>query len=414
MYKILKLFAREILDSRGIPTVEVDIKIVDDKWKVWIWRASVPSWASTGKHEALELRDWDKNRYNGRGVLNAVSNVNIVIWQNIKEKEFKSFRDLDRFLIDLDATENKSKLGANAILAVSIAFIKSCACLEWKEVYEFLGDWDFVMPKAMFNILNWGQHADNELDIQEFMIVPVWFENFHESVRAWEEVFASLKTLLSKKNYSLAVWDEWWFAPKISKSFEALDFLVAAIVKAWYTTEQVKLSLDVAATEFMDWGESYVFEWEIKSAQDMIEFYYELMKKYPFISIEDWIGEDIFEDWADLNGKLWDKIMLVWDDLLVTNIDRLRQSIDKNLCNSVLVKPNQIWTISETIDFVNMAKDADMKIIVSHRSGETEDTFIADFAVAIWADFVKFWSFSRSERLAKYNQLLRIEEKTLR
>jgi len=413
MYKILGLYSREVLDSRWNPTVEVDIIVANNERWFAKWRAIVPSWASTGVHEAIELRDWDPKRYWWKWVLKAVENVNKIIKDAILNKDFESFRELDKFLIDLDWTENKSNLWANAMLWVSMAFVVACANSEWTRLYDFISNGHArVLPYPMMNILNWWSHADNSLDIQEFMIVPIGATNFHEAVRMWSEVFHSLKTILKEKKYSTGVWDEWWYAPNLSSNEEALDLIVDAINKAWYDTNKIKLALDVAASEFYkDWKYIMKWEWKIFNSEELIKFYESMISKYPIISIEDGLSEDDFDWWKILQEKLWKKIMIVWDDLLVTNISRLKMAIDKKLCNSILIKLNQIGTVSETIDAVNLAHEYDMKAIISHRSGETEDTFIADFSVAMNTWFIKTWSLSRTDRIAKYNQIMRIEDR---
>jgi enolase len=407
MYEIKNVHAREVLDSRWNPTVEVEITL-----EKWFWRAIVPSWASTWIHEALELRDWDKSRYLWKWVLKAVENVNTTIKKEIVWKAFKNYRELDELLIKLDWTKNKSNLWANAILWVSMAFVVAASNSEWKKVYEYLwlGNWK-ILPTPMMNIINGWSHADNNVDIQEFMIVPVWATSIKEAVRMWAEVFHNLKKILSEKWLSTSVWDEWWYAPNLSSNEDAIKVILEAISKAWYDTNQIKLALDVASSEFYKDGK-YNLSWEgkILSSSDLVKFYGDLVSKYPIISIEDWMAEDDFEGWKELNEKLWSKIMLVWDDLFVTNIERLSMGIKENLANSILIKLNQIWSVSETIDAIDMATSDWMKSIISHRSWETEDTFIAHLVVAKNTWFIKTWSLSRTDRIAKYNELIRIEE----
>lgn len=407
-YKIIDVKAREVLDSRWNPTVECELIL---EWNVMA-RAIVPSGASTWVHEALELRDGDKNRYLWKGTLTAVNNVNTIIRDAILNHEFESFRELDQLLISLDGTANKSKLGANAILSVSMAFVSAIAKKDWKFIYEYLWEWKgHVLPYPMMNILNGGAHADNNVDIQEFMIVPVGAENFHEWLRIGAEVFHNLKSILKEKWLATSVGDEGGFAPNLSSNEEALQVIMQAIDKAWHTGK-VKLALDVASSEFFRDG-MYDLAGENKklTADELIQLYVDRCSKYPIISIEDGMAEDDFEGWKKLTEILGDKIMLVGDDLFVTNIERLQMWIDQNMANAILIKLNQIWTVSETLDAINLAHNHDMKSISSHRSGESEDTFIADLAVAMNTGFIKTGSASRTDRIAKYNQLLRIEEK---
>jgi len=413
MYKILDLYAREILDSRGNPTVEVEIVVSNEERWVATGKAIVPSGASTWIHEALELRDGDMKRYGGKWVLTAVENVNVTIKNILLGKEFKSFRELDTFLIELDGTENKKNLWANAILGVSMSFVVACSRCEWKEIFDYLSDGHArVLPYPMMNIINGGSHADNSVDIQEFMIVPVGAENIHEAVRMWAEVFHTLKKILKWKKYATSVGDEGWYAPNLWSNEEAFQIIVQAIEESGYTTKQIKLAIDAAASEFyVDWKYKMEGEWKILDAEELVEFYEEMVKKYPIISIEDWLAEDDFDWWKLFQKKLWSKIMNVWDDLLVTNIKRFKMAIEQNMCNSILIKLNQIGTVSETLSAIELAHEHDMKAIVSHRSWETEDTFIADLVVAMNTWFIKTWSLSRTDRIAKYNQLMRIEEK---
>ena len=409
MPKIKNVHAREILDSRGNPTIEVEVSLENGI----IGKAIVPSGASTGIHEALELRDGDNSRYMGKWVLKAVENVNTEIKKNIENKSFTDFNELDKYIIELDGTKNKSKFGANAILGISMAFVDACAKNEGKWIYEYLGkgEWN-ILPYPMMNILNWWIHADNNVDIQEFMIVPVWAKNIREAVRMWAEVFHTLKKILKAKWLVTSVGDEWGYAPNLGSNEEAFKVIVDAILQAGYNTDQIKLAIDAAASEFYKDGKyNMEWEWRILSSAELVDFYIEMIEKYPIISIEDGLAEDDFEGWKLAEEKMWSKIMTVWDDLLVTNIERLKMSIEKWLCNSILIKLNQIGSVSETISAVNMAHENGMKAVISHRSGETEDTFIADLAVALNTGFIKTGSLSRTDRVAKYNQLIRIEER---
>ncbi len=429
MPKITKIESFEILDSRGNPTLEVEITL-DNKTK---WSAKVPSGASTWVHEALELRDWDKDRYNWNWVLKAKANIDTFISEEINWKVFWTFRELDAVLLKLDWTKNKSKLWANAILWVSLAFAKACANYENIELYQYIRNiiWensplltsskgrgitqqDYILPIPMMNIINGWEHADNSLDFQEFMIVPIWFKTLAEKVRVWTEIFHSLKSILKEKGLATSVGDEGGFAPNISSNKKAIKIVIKAIENAWYSTDDVKISLDVAASEFYVKGKyKLVWEWVEYSSSELITYYEDLVEKYPIFSIEDWLDEDDFEWWALLQEKLWDKVKLVWDDLFVTNIERLQIWIEKKLANSILIKLNQIWTLSETLDAILLAKENNMISIISHRSWETADTFIADLAVATNAWYIKTWSLSRSERVEKYNRLMRIEREVI-
>lgn len=408
MYTIKNVYAREVLDSRGNPTVEVEITLENG-----FWRAIVPSWASTWVHEALELRDGDKSRYLWKWVLKAVENVNTTIKNAIVWKNFSDYRELDEALLKLDWTKNKSNLWANAILWVSMAFVVACSNSENKQIFEYLGKEEGkVLPVPMMNILNWGSHADNNVDIQEFMIVPVWAKSLKEAVRMWAEVFHNLKNILKARWLATSVGDEGGYAPNLASNEEALAVIIEAIQKAGYTTEQIKLALDVASSEFFkDWKYNLEWEWKILSSAELVDFYKNLCEKYPIISIEDWMAEDDFDGWKMLTEALGSKVMLVWDDLFVTNIERLAMWIEKWLWNAILIKLNQIWTVSETIDAIDMATKAGFKSIISHRSWETEDTFIAHLVVAKNTWFIKTGSLSRTDRIAKYNELMRIEEK---
>ncbi|MCF7834453.1 phosphopyruvate hydratase [Candidatus Gracilibacteria bacterium] len=411
MYKILNLYAREVLDSRGNPTVEVELEISNNKGKSGRGRSIVPSGASTGIHEALELRDGDEKRFGGKGVLTAVNNVNEIIKKEITGKEFDNYEKLDQFLISLDGTENKSKLGANAILAVSMAFVVACANSEGKWIYEYLNEGKgSTLPYPMMNILNGGSHADNNVDIQEFMIVPVGANNLHEAIKMGAEVFHSLKKILNKKGMVTSVGDEGGYAPNLASNEDAFRIIMEAINKAGYNFDQIKLAIDAAASEFYKDGK-YNIDGKFMDANQLVSYYEDMVSKYPIISIEDSHAEDDFEGRKEMMNKLGDKIMIVGDDLFVTNIQRLEMGIKEKMANSILIKLNQIGSVSETINAIHMANQNGMKAIVSHRSGETEDTFIADLAVAMNTGFIKTGSASRSERICKYNQLMRIEEK---
>lgn len=407
MYTIQKVQAREVIDSRWNPTVEVDIAL--SSW--YIGRAIVPSGASTGVHEALELRDGDITRYNGKWVLKAVNNVNTVISPAIVGKSFETVRDLDKVMIDLDGTKNKSVLGANAILGVSMAFVTAVAKENKKWLYEYINKWEWTtLPYPMMNILNGWSHADNNVDIQEFMIIPVDAPNFHEALRMGVEIFHTLKKILKGKGLATSVGDEWGYAPNLASNEEALQVIMQAIEEAGYAGK-IKLALDCAASEFYKDGKyDLAGEGKVCNQSELIDIYASRVEKYPIISIEDGMSEDDFEGWKMFNERLWDKIMSVGDDLFVTNMERLQMGIQQKMANAILIKLNQIGSVSETIDCVRMAQVNGMNAIISHRSGETEDTFIADLAVALNTWFIKTGSGSRTDRIAKYNQLLRIEE----
>lgn len=410
MAKIEKTAAREILDSRGNPTVEVDI-ILDDGT---IGRASVPSGASTGRHEACELRDNDSKRYLGKGVTKAVSNVTEKIGPKIKGMDPSEQENIDKLMIDLDGTENKSRLGANAILGVSIAITRAAASALNKPVYKYLGnDNASIIPVPMMNIINGGKHADNNLDIQEFMIMPVGADSFREALRIGAEVFHCLKKILNARGYNTNVGDEGGFAPELKCNEEALGTIIEAINKAGYEPgKDVLLALDVAANEVYEDGK-YVLKAEEdpeKSIEDMISFYEHLISNYPIYSIEDGFSEDDWDGWKALTEKLGSRVQLVGDDLFVTNTNRFKKGIDLGIANSILIKLNQIGTITETIQTIEMARSKGYTTVISHRSGETEDTIISDIAVATDAGQIKAGSLSRTDRICKYNQLLRIEE----
>ncbi len=408
MSKIQNVFAREVLDSRGNPTVEVEVTLDNGV----MGRAIVPSGASTGVHEALELRDDDKMRYLGKGTLKAVNNVNTSIKDAVIGQDFPTVRELDELMIRLDGTPTKSKLWANAILGVSMAFVVAAAKSENKRIYEYIneGKWH-TLPFPMMNILNWWSHADNNVDIQEFMIVPVGAENIHEAVRMGAEVFHNLKKILKAKGMVTSVGDEWWYAPNLGSNEEAIQVIMEAIKQAGHEGK-IKLALDCAASEFFKEGKyNLAGEGKILDHTQLVDLYASRVEKYPIISIEDGMAEDDFDGWKEITKRLKDKIMLVGDDLFVTNMERLQMGIDQDMANAILIKLNQIWTVSETVDCVRMAQDHGMNAIISHRSGETEDTFIADLAVALNTGFIKTWSASRTDRICKYNQLMRIEEK---
>jgi enolase len=413
MPAIIGCHAREILDSRGNPTVEVDVFLENGI----MGRAAVPSGASTGEHEALELRDKDASRYLGKGVTKAVQNVNDVIAPAFLENDIDALDQvmLDKFLIDLDGTEDKSHLGANAILGVSLAICKAAADYCDLPLYQYIGGVNSkILPVPQMNILNGGSHADNNVDLQEFMIMPVGAPNFKEALRMGVEVFHNLKSVLKKKNYNTAVGDEGGFAPNLSSNEEALQVILEGIQKAGYKPgEDVLLALDPAASEFYDEKEKvYVLKAENKKLDSdaMIGFYENLVTKYPIISIEDGLAQDDWDGWVKLNQRLGKRIQIVGDDLYVTNIKRLQKGIELKATNSILIKLNQIGTVTETLDAIDMAKKAGFTAVVSHRSGETEDTTIADFVVATNAGQIKTGSASRTDRVCKYNRLLRIEE----
>ncbi|MFZ5640714.1 MAG: phosphopyruvate hydratase [Bacillota bacterium] len=406
---IADVYAREILDSRGNPTVEVEVVLEDGS----VGRAAVPSGASTGAYEAVELRDGEKGRYLGKGVLQAVENVNSVIAPEIIGFDGIDQVGIDNLMIEMDGTPNKGKLGANAILGVSMAVAKAVANSLGLPLYKYLGGFNAKeLPVPMMNILNGGKHADNNVDIQEFMVMPVGAGSFAEALRIGAEIFHNLKSVLKGKGLNTAVGDEGGFAPNLGSNEEALAVIVEAITKAGYKPgEDVVLALDVAATELYKDGK-YVLEGEgkTKTAEEMIAFYEGLTKKYPIVSIEDGLSEDDWEGWKKLTAALGSKVQLVGDDLFVTNTDRLKQGIDSGTANSILVKVNQIGTLTETFDAIEMAKRAGYTAVISHRSGETEDATIADIAVATNAGQIKTGAPSRTDRVAKYNQLLRIEE----
>ena len=402
MSKIKDVFGYEILDSRGNPTVCVEVTL-DNGIK---GLASVPSGASTGIHEALELRDNDKSRYNGKGVLKAISNINGPIRDLVLGMDPANQKELDEAMIKLDGTNDKSKLGANAILGVSLANLKAASLDSGKELYEYLGN-GTTMPKCMMNILNGGAHATNGLDIQEFMIVPSK-EDYADNLRMGSEIFHSLKKLLDTMGLNCGVGDEGGFAPNISNSLEALELLSKAISSANYVLgRDVYLAMDAAASEFYEDG-IYNFEGKKMSSDEMIDFYTSIIDKYSIISIEDGLAEDDYAGWTELTKRLGNKIQLVGDDLFVTNKELLQKGIELKMANAILLKLNQIGTVSETLETIKLAKDNGYKTIISHRSGETEDNYIADFAVGLDLGQIKTGSVSRGERTSKYNRLIRI------
>lgn len=406
---IEEIVAREILDSRGNPTVEVDLYLEDGT----MGRAAVPSGASTGAYEAVELRDEDKSRYNGKGVLTAVENVNSIIAPEIEGYDATDQIGVDQAMIELDGTPNKGRFGANAILAVSMAAAKAAAQALGLPLYQYLGGANAkVLPAPMMNILNGGKHADNNVDIQEFMIMPVGAQSFAEALRMGTEVYHQLKSVLKKKGLNTAVGDEGGFAPMLGSNEEALEVIMEAIAASGYQPgAEIMIALDAAATEFYKDGK-YVFAMEgtSRSAAEMVQYYAMLVDKYPIISIEDGLAEDDWEGWLGLTETLGGKVQIVGDDLFVTNTSRLARGIESGVANSILIKLNQIGTITETLDAIEMARQAGYTSVVSHRSGETEDTTIADLVVAVNAGQIKTGAPCRTDRVAKYNQLLRIEE----
>ncbi|HEY1336973.1 MAG TPA: phosphopyruvate hydratase [Bryobacteraceae bacterium] len=411
MTTIVKVIGREILDSRGNPTVEADVYLADGN----MGRAAVPSGASTGEHEAVELRDGDKSRYLGKGVLKAVGSVNGEIAKALNGRDARNQGEIDRLMIALDGTPNKGRLGANAILAVSMAAARAAAASHRTPLYRYLGGVNgTVLPVPMMNIINGGAHADNSVDLQEFMIAPFGAERFSEALRMGVEVFHTLKKVLSKKGYSTAVGDEGGFAPMLKSNEEAIESVLEAISQAGYEPgKQIGICLDPASSEFFKDGK-YVFKKSDKSERNsgqMVEFWAKWVEKYPAIlSIEDGMAEDDWKGWKALTEAVGKKIQLVGDDLFVTNTERLKRGIDEGVGNAILIKVNQIGTLSETLAAMQMAASAGYRSVVSHRSGETEDPIIADLAVATNAGQIKTGSASRTDRIAKYNQLLRIEQ----
>lgn len=416
MFTIESIQSREILDSRGNPTVEVDLTLKGGAFG----RAAVPSGASTGSREALELRDGDKKRYLGKGVCKAVGNVNTLISARLAGQKFETQVALDEAMIELDGTPNKAKLGANAILGVSMAFCRAAAVASQKPLYESIaksygnGTEKFAMPVPLMNIFNGGAHADNGIDFQEFMIVPVGAQTFSDALRMGVEVFHHLKAVLKDEHLNTGVGDEGGFAPSLEdyeeKHEQVLEFIMQAIEQAGYQAgRDIYLGLDVAASEFFDNGK-YRFEGRLLSSKEMVSVYENFMSQYPIITIEDGLAEGDWDGWKEMTARLGSKVQLVGDDIFVTNPAILKEGIQAKAANSVLVKLNQIGTVTETLRTIRMAQDAKYTAVISHRSGETEDAFIADLAVGVSAGQIKTGSASRSDRLAKYNQLLRIEE----
>ena len=410
MTVIMEVHGREVLDSRGNPTVEAEVFLSSGV----VGRAIVPSGASTGEHEAVELRDGDKGRYVGKGVLKAVDHVNTEIADALEEMDASDQRALDQTLIDLDGTENKGRLGANAILAVSMAAARACADAYDMPLCRYLGGTNAsVLPLPMMNILNGGAHADSNVDFQEFMVMPVGAPSFSEALRWGVEVFHTLKGVLKKRGYNTAVGDEGGFAPSLKSNVEAIELVIEAIQAAGYTPgEQIAIALDPASSEFYQDGK-YVFKKSDKStltSEQMVQYWTDWANKYPIVSIEDGLAEDDWKGWKMLTDSIGSRVQLVGDDLFVTNTKRLQQGIDKKTANSILIKVNQIGTVTETLDAIELARRNGYTSVISHRSGESEDTFIADLAVATGAGQIKTGSASRTDRIAKYNQLLRIEE----
>lgn len=408
MTAITDIIGREILDSRGNPTVEVDVVLEDGS----IGRAAVPSGASTGAHEAHELRDGG-SRYMGKGVVKAVEAINGEVFDTLQGMDAEEQRRLDKALCDLDGSDNKSKIGANAILGVSLAIAKAAAIAANLPLYRYLGGVNaHKLPVPMMNIINGGEHADNPIDFQEFMIVPIKAENIRQSIRMGAEVFHTLKKSLSDAGHNTNVGDEGGFAPNLSSTVDALDFITKSIEKAGFKPgEDICIALDAASTEFYENGKyNLKGENKVLDASSMVDYYDELIGSYPIISIEDGLAEDDWDGWKLLTEKIGNKCQLVGDDLFVTNVSRLKDGIDQGIANSILIKVNQIGTLSETLDAVEMAQRAGFTAVISHRSGETEDVTIADIAVATNAGQIKTGSLSRTDRMAKYNQLIRIEE----
>jgi len=409
MTKIKTIKARQILDSRGNPTVECDIYLEDNSFG----RASVPSGASTGKHESIELRDEDPHRYNGKGVQKAISNIINIITPKIEKQSFASFWEFDKKLIDIDNSKNKSNLGANATLALSLAYARSLAHQQKENLFSFLSEEEkYILPVPMINIINGGSHADNNVDIQEFMIAPVGAPSFSEAIRYGCEIFYSLKSKLKSKGLNTNVGDEGGFAPDINSSNEVIELIIEAINSTGLKIkEDIVLSLDVASTEFYKDSKYHLqSEKKVLSSENMIDYLKDLSRTYPIYSIEDGMSEDDWEGWQNLTKEIGNTTQLVGDDLFVTNIERLQKGIDNKIANSILIKVNQIGTLSETLSTIKLSKSHNYSNIISHRSGETEDTTISDLAVATSAGQIKTGSLSRTDRTAKYNQLLRIEE----
>jgi len=418
MYKIKNVIAREILDSRGNPTVETKV-VLDGGFEGTF---GVPSGASTGAYEALELRDGDKSRYGGKGVLKAVENTNVIILNAIKDKEFSSQEELDSFLIALDGTKSKSNLGANAVLGVSCAFTKAAASQDGIALYSFInneykrlgGKNNLSLPTPSFNVINGGKHGENGIDFQEFMILPIGPKTFADKLRAGAEIFQALKSTIKSKGMSVGVGDEGGFAPQLGANVRALEIIEEAVSKtAWKFGEDVKIALDCASSEFFKDGK-YVLEGEPEkltlSSSEMIDFLNNMAEKYPIVSIEDGLAEDDWSGWSELTAKSGSKLALVGDDLLVTNVEKIQMAIEKKACNYILIKLNQIGSLTETLKSIVLAQSNGFGIMISHRSGETADTTIADLAVGVGAERIKSGSTSRSERLEKYNRLMQIEQ----
>jgi len=407
--EIVDVFARQILDSRCFPTVEVEVTLEDGT----VGRAAVPSGASTGMFEAVELRDEDKSKYNGKGVLKAVDNVNNLIAEELIGMNIFDQVSIDKTMIELDGTDNKGKLGANAMLGVSLACAKAAAEYLGISLYQYVGGVNAkVLPVPMMNIINGGKHADNNVDLQEFMIMPAGAPSFSEALRMCAEVYHALKSLLKSKGYETGVGDEGGFAPNLRSNEEAIQVIIEAIEKSGYTPgKDIYIALDPASSELFENGKyNLAGEGKMLTPEEMANFYVDLVNKYPIISIEDGMAEEDWEGWKYITEKLGDRVQLVGDDLFVTNTKRLKMGIDKGVANSILIKLNQIGTLTETLNTIEMAERAGYTAVVSHRSGETEDTTIADLVVAVNAGQIKTGAPARSERVAKYNQLLRIEE----
>ena len=405
--KLKNITAREIFDSRGNPTVECELIFENIPFP---FRGMVPSGASTGKFEALELRDLDSNRMSGKGVLKAVSNVNELIKPLILEKSFIGFKDFDKFLIDLDGTENKSKFGANAILSLSLAYYKAWSYSNYGAIFLSQGTENLIIPVPMLNVINGGQHADNEVDFQEFMILPIGFNSLTEALSSTHSVITNIKKELKSRSLNTNLGDEGGFAPNLKSHLDVLDLICDSILKAGYKlNDHFKISLDAASSEFYSNGK-YNFEGNSYSTEEMISVYENICDKYPIFSIEDALNEEDYEGWVKITSKLGSKIRLVGDDLFVTNIQKLKTGIDEKQANSILIKLNQIGTVTETLEAIKLATENNFASIMSHRSGETEDSFISDLAVASRCPLIKTGSLARSDRVAKYNQLLRISE----
>ena len=405
---IATITGREILDSRGNPTVEVDVFLSDGSHG----RAAVPSGASTGEHEAVELRDSDSDRYMGKGVLKAVQNVNVTLQKAVKGKNAIDQESIDRQLIEADETPNKNILGANAILGVSMAVCRAAAIHERKPLWKYLSSGNSLLPAPMMNILNGGSHADNNVDVQEFMVYPLGADSFSEGLRTGTEIFHHLKGVLKSRGLNTSVGDEGGFAPDLKSNEEAIEVILEAIDKSGFKVGQdVFLTLDAAASEFYEEGLYHLYSENLSlSSEEMVNYWQTLVEKYPIVSIEDGLDENDWDGWSHLNKTLGNTIQIVGDDLTVTNLERLQRAVGEQSMNAILIKLNQIGTVTETIQAVELARKNNFSVIISHRSGETEDSFIADFSVAMGMGQIKTGSASRTDRLCKYNQLLRIEE----